>query len=102
MSHYVKDGVPYINDKPAIWDPKPPLLAPALSQWRCPECDANLGSELICLNACHLTAAQLRRFNQMMSEASAKVRHPANPDAEYEKRELAWLRQQEKENKGGL
>lgn len=62
----VIDGIPYINGKPAIWDDNPPLLD-CLSQWRCPECNSALSAEgLICLNACHLSAASYRCFQSIL------------------------------------
>lgn len=65
MSATIINGVPYINGKPARYDPMSsdnPLRG-ALSDYRCPECNARLGVEhQICLNACHLTAASYRRF----------------------------------------
>lgn len=74
IGHTIIDGQPYINGKPAIWDVKEPLLD-SLSQWKCPECDAHLSAEgLICLNACHLSAAQFRRFQDQMRGISAKMK----------------------------
>lgn len=43
-----------------------------LSEWICPHCNAHLSHKLICLNACHLTAAGLRRFEQEMRTALAQ------------------------------
>ena len=74
VGHRVVNGVPIINGKPALWDDKPSLLPDAFSQWRCPECRANLSAEdKICLNLCHLSAASERRFQALMQEAVARV-----------------------------
>ena len=58
------DGTPYVWGKPAIKDDEPPLLD-CFSQWKCPHCHAPLsgGAKPICLNACHLTAPQLREMH---------------------------------------
>lgn len=74
------DGTPHINGKPASrctceHEGCPAVLIPnALAPWLCPECGAHLAASGICLNACHLTAAQLRRFEQGMAEAWQEVR----------------------------
>lgn len=63
IGHQNIDGVPHINGKPA--QPKPVMagMEGALAPWSCPECGANLSAELlICLNACHLSAASYKRF----------------------------------------
>lgn len=70
MGYYTKDGIPHINDKPATYDegyaksPVGKLMGDVLSAWRCPECNACLAPSGICLNACHLSAASYRRFQQ--------------------------------------
>lgn len=66
--HEIIAGVPYINGKRA--EPcdcqargrGDCTLGGVLLPYRCPECHAHLGRSGICLNACHLTAGQLRRF----------------------------------------
>jgi ferredoxin len=68
MSYYLKDGVPYINGKPAqqcrldadtcYHD----ALAAAVSIYVCPECGSHLASAGFCLNACHLSATSYLRF----------------------------------------
>ena len=69
-----KSGRPWINGKPALLDENEPLLD-CFSRWLCPECDANLSADtLICLNACHLSAAADRRFRQALGEASLRGR----------------------------
>lgn len=74
------NGVPYINGKKAKHDPPKKgeeflLLDGAFSPYRCPECNAHLGGgkPTICLNGCHLTAAQQSRFAGMMMDAAARV-----------------------------
>jgi len=62
------NGVPHVWDVPCTEDEKEPLLD-CFSKWRCPHCNANLSKEMICLNACHLTAPQARNFENLMSEA---------------------------------
>ena len=76
MSHVIGndiiDGVPYINGKQAVWRevPEPDFMDGVLSKWRCPECDARLSATgQICLNACHLSAAANRRFNESLLAA---------------------------------
>lgn len=76
------DGTPHINGKPAIpCDCKERLLCgdggPMLP-WRCPECNAHLGKSGICLNACHLTGPQVRRFEDGLREAAATAREKHN------------------------
>jgi len=39
----------------------------------CPECGAVLGTGLICLNGCHLSAAAMKRFNLMLGRSVQKV-----------------------------
>jgi len=69
----VINGVPYINGKRAVKSDKKPLLD-CLSEWCCPECGANLSKEtLICLNACHLSAASSRRFHSLLAHCYAVV-----------------------------
>jgi hypothetical protein len=77
IGHLVVKGVPYINGKRARLDrpkrdKKLELLDGAFSVYRCPECDARLsGKDMICLNACHLSAASFKRFMSLMGEAKA-------------------------------
>jgi hypothetical protein len=67
------DSVPYINGKKAVKSNKKPLLD-CLSEWCCPECGANLAKDsLICLNACHLSAASSRRFHSLLAHCYAVV-----------------------------
>ena len=73
-------GLKVIDNRPWIWD-VPCMLDSkykgsindkiGLSAWICPHCNAHLSKNFICLNACHLTAAGLRRFERAMSEARA-------------------------------
>ena len=78
MSHQIVDGVPHINEKPAIRcaddDRLVKLMDGALAPWLCPECKAHLsGDAMICMNLCHLSAASERRFNAMLGDATANV-----------------------------
>jgi hypothetical protein len=81
IGHAIVKGRPYINGKAAKLDrpkrnKKLELLNGALSEWRCPECNARLsGDSMICLNLCHLSAASARRFNDGLAEADRRVRH---------------------------
>jgi hypothetical protein len=76
IGHTVVAGIPFINGKAAKLDPPDNpimLLDGALSEWRCPECSARLsGDDLICLNGCHLSAASIRRFQDLMDQAVAE------------------------------
>jgi hypothetical protein len=71
----VRYGIPYINGKPAIKDENVYAgFEDVYAPWRCPECNAFLSKEhLICLNACHLSAASFRRFQRGLAEAAAEV-----------------------------
>lgn len=75
IGHEVIDGVPYINGKPAtLGEPVMEEMKDVFSQYRCPECNANLSKDkLICLNACHLSAASMRRFQNLLAEASHRA-----------------------------
>ena len=78
IGHHVVDGVPFINGKKAIAckpnDPLVKMMNGALAPWKCPECDAHLaGGSLICLNACHLSAASLRRFQNGLAGAQRRT-----------------------------
>jgi len=73
------DGTPYINNKPA----KPckregcaicEHMGDVNIPWLCPECGAHLGSSGICLNACHLSAASMARFTDLMRQSAARVK----------------------------
>lgn len=68
------DGQPYVWGRPAMKDDEPPLLD-CFSQWRCPHCNAHMssGEKPICLNACHLTAPQMRAFQDGLRTAAARV-----------------------------
>lgn len=69
----VIEGVPYINGKKAVKSDKKPFFD-CQSEWLCPECGTNLTKDtLICLNACHLSAASYRRFNNLLAQAYANV-----------------------------
>lgn len=72
IGHEVVDGHPYINGKPAIKDQNPTdLTLDLFAPYRCPECNAHLAKDsLICLNACHLSAAANRRFQAGLIAAS--------------------------------
>lgn len=78
IGHTIIAGIPFINGKPAILDTpedKTVLLDGAFSEWRCPECNARLSGEgMICMNACHLSAASFRRFQELMGQAVAEVK----------------------------
>ena len=69
---------PRINGKPATWDNdiEESPMDEALTYWRCPECNSRLphpNPYYICVNACHLTAAQLRRFQSQMRAISVRL-----------------------------
>lgn len=72
MSATVIDGVPYINNKPAIPckedDEFVQSLGGAIAPWKCPECGSHLAGSLICMRGCHLTAAQYMRFQSVLTE----------------------------------
>ena len=82
IGNCVIDGVPYINGKPAkkceekdCCMCQSTAMKEALSEWLCPECGAHLGkTSLICLNACHLSAAAFRRFQNGLADATATVK----------------------------
>jgi len=82
IGHQIVDGVPYINGKRATeCDQKKCILctnehlSEALAPWLCPECEAHLSKgSLICTNLCHLSAASLRRFNEGLAQADARVK----------------------------
>ncbi len=69
--HQIIYGQPFINGKPAIHNPENNSFKDIFSDWQCPECGSYLSPEpaLICLNACHLSAASYRRFHQQLREA---------------------------------
>ncbi len=104
LSGYGKfaDGTPHINGKPASRcdcpaDSCPGVLMPgSQSPWLCPECGAHLSPSGICLNACHLTAAQLRKFEQGLREAAAAARSRHNGEiyararALYDEAQQRW------------
>ena len=76
IGHQIIKGQPFINGKPAIWDEGEPLLD-CLSHWRCPECSAALSANgLICLNACHLSAASYKRFMNMLGSVAQSTTDP--------------------------
>lgn len=66
---------PHVWGQPAVWDDEMPVLD-CMSQWRCPHCRARLTKDKpeICLNACHLTAPQARRFQGLMAESAIKMK----------------------------
>jgi len=71
----VYQGTPFIHGVPAkaIENPTPTELE-FFSPWRCPHCDAHLAREVfICLNLCHLTVPQMRKFQSKLGEAQARV-----------------------------
>ena len=82
IGNCVIEGVPYINGKPAkkceekdccMCQSTP--MKEAMAPWLCPECGAHLGkSDLICLNACHMSAAAFHRFQDGLAEAYAAVK----------------------------
>lgn len=72
------NGTPHINGKPAAACEKAGQgclcdLIDTLAPWLCPECDAHLARSGICLNACHLTAAQHARFSASLMDAQVKT-----------------------------
>ena len=78
-------GVPHINGKPAKkCNGKHDdghacvfchgIMAECYVPWKCPECGAHLSPSYICLNACHLSAASLRRFNSRLAEATREAK----------------------------
>lgn len=73
--HTVINGQPIINGKPATFDDKQSeFMAEIFSAWKCPECGAYLAKgSLICLNACHLSAASLRNFQNGLAHANRKA-----------------------------
>lgn len=79
----VRYGIPYINGKPAIKDENVyPGFEDVFAPWRCPECNAFLSKDnLICLNACHLSVASFRRFQEGLAQAAAKVKAEEDKDA---------------------
>lgn len=93
IGHVVIDGVPYINGKKASYDKKTSkamLLDGAFSRWKCPECDAHLsGKDMICLNACHLSAASMSRFRALMGAAASDVRRQERIKEEVESGEMS-------------
>ncbi len=73
--HDVVDGVPCINGKPATPRDVMEGMEEALAPWACPECGANLSQDgLICLNGGHLSVASMRRFNEQLAAAAARVK----------------------------
>ncbi len=56
----------YINGTPATYNEKASALTLSLfSAWICPECNTYLAkNSLICLNACHISVAEYRKFTQ--------------------------------------
>lgn len=86
IGHQVIGGIPFINGKPATKCEEKDCcmcqstaMKEALAPWMCPECGAHLGkSNLICLNACHMSAAAFRRFQNGLAEADAAVKRREN------------------------
>lgn len=77
IGHDIINGIPYINGKKAIWDGKSHIegMGKVFSQYRCPECNAHLSVDsMICLNACHLSAASNRRFQAGIADAVARTK----------------------------
>lgn len=82
IGNCVIDGVPHINGKPATKCEEKDCamcqstaMKEALAPWLCPECEAHLGkTALICLNACHLSAASFIRLQNGLAEANATVK----------------------------
>jgi hypothetical protein len=74
MSYFTKEGVAYINDKPAARCEQEDCFHKVLelSDNICPDCQAHLAKDGICLNGCHLTGGQFRRFQQAMNALAAK------------------------------
>ena len=68
------DGVPYVWGRPAKFDQDEPLLD-CFGHWRCPHCNARMTADEspICLNACHLTAPQVRALTDGLRSAEARV-----------------------------
>lgn len=81
MSAYKSGGTFFINGKPAEHctcaergvEPDICTLYGCFIPYLCPECGAHLSKSGICLNACHLTAEQYRRFHNGIVEATARV-----------------------------
>ncbi len=69
----VVDGVPHINGAAAEKCEKEgcyhTLMNGAVLDYLCPVCCSHLGRGGICLNACHLSPASRRRFNEKMRVA---------------------------------
>lgn len=88
IGNQIIEGVPYINGKRAegCRDEKCVFctnehLKDAYGPWKCPECGAHLSKgDLICLNACHLSAASFHRFQEGLAEASARAKSKEAPD----------------------
>jgi hypothetical protein len=74
MGYYTKEGVAYINGQPATKCEEEDCFHTVLdlSDNICPDCHAHLAKNGICLNACHLTGAQFRTFQQEINQISNK------------------------------
>lgn len=68
----IKDGIPHVWGVPCIKDEEKPFLD-CFSQWKCPHCKAHMSKKMICLNACHLTAASYNKFNDLICNIAAEI-----------------------------
>lgn len=88
IGHQIIEGVPYINGKRAkeCRDEKCVFctnehLKDAYGPWKCPECGAHLSKDdLICMNLCHLSAASMRRFQDLLADSAAGARSKGGSD----------------------
>lgn len=68
-----------------VWRPVPitdeeweasygPLFGDIYQKARCPDCGALITATGICLNACHLSTGQYRRFQAGLDDAQRRIR----------------------------